>query len=76
MLLNTVKCHGYNLYHFWVIKGKSTGGQVTSSTPIRVKRKCIWFSVDYNAIDKSDILDIHKFLIVKDNIKQNNVWFN
>ena len=26
-------------------------------------------SVDYNAIDKSDILNIHKYLIVKSNIK-------
>ena len=27
------------------------------------------FSVDYNAIDKSDILHIHKYLMVKNNIK-------
>ena len=27
------------------------------------------FSVDYNAIDKSDILNIHKHLMVKNNIK-------
>ena len=27
------------------------------------------FSVDYSAIDKSDILDIHKHLMVKNNIK-------
>ena len=27
------------------------------------------FSVDYSAIDKSDILDIHKYLMVKNNIK-------
>ena len=26
------------------------------------------FSVDYNAIDKSDILNIHKYLMVKNNI--------
>ena len=26
-------------------------------------------SVDYNAIDKSDILNIHKHLMVKNNIK-------
>ena len=27
------------------------------------------FSIDYNAINKSDILNIHKYLMVKDNIK-------
>ena len=27
------------------------------------------FSVDYNAIDKSNILNIHKYFIVKNNIK-------
>ena len=27
------------------------------------------FSVDYNTIDKSDILSIHKYLMTKNNIK-------
>ena len=27
------------------------------------------FSVDYNSIDKSDIRDIHKCLMIKNNIK-------
>ena len=27
------------------------------------------FSVDYDAVDKSDILNIHKYLMVKNNIK-------
>ena len=27
MLLNAAKCHGYCFYHFWVIKGKPTGGK-------------------------------------------------
>ena len=26
MLLNATKCQGYTFYHFWVIKGKPTGG--------------------------------------------------
>ena len=26
MLLNAAKCQGHNLYRFWVIKGKPTGG--------------------------------------------------
>ena len=28
------------------------------------------FSVDYNAIDKSDILNSHMYLMINDNIKQ------
>ena len=27
------------------------------------------FSVDYHSIDKSDILDIHKYLLAKNDIK-------
>ena len=27
------------------------------------------FSVDYNSIDKSDILNIHKYLMTKNNMK-------
>ena len=27
MLLNAAKCQGYSFYHFWVIKGKQTGGE-------------------------------------------------
>ena len=32
------------------------------------------FSIDYNAIDTNDILDIHRYLMEKRNIK--NVWVN
>ena len=31
MLLNPAKCQGYSFYHFWVIKGKPTGGKITQS---------------------------------------------
>ena len=27
------------------------------------------FSIDYNSIDKSDILNIHKYLMAKNNMK-------
>ena len=27
------------------------------------------FPVDYNSVDKSDILNIHKYLMIKNNIK-------
>ena len=31
--------------------------------------KCVWFSVDFNSIDKSEILNIHKHLMTNNNIK-------
>ena len=37
---------------------------------------CMVFSVDYNSIDKSDILNIHKYLMTKDNIKQCSALLN
>ena len=38
ILLNAPKCQGYSFYHFWIIKGKPTGGGVKlpSTTQIRV----------------------------------------
>ena len=38
MLLNAAKFQGYNFYHFWVIKGKPTGGKITSPLQIRVNK--------------------------------------
>ena len=32
-------------------------------------RKMYDFSVDYNSIDKSDILNIHKYLMTKNDVK-------
>ena len=31
MLLNAAKCQGYSFYGFWIIKGKPTGGKITST---------------------------------------------
>ena len=31
--------------------------------------KCIWFPIDFNFIDKSDKLKIHKYLMNNNNIK-------
>ena len=36
---------------------------------IQKKENIYGFSVDYNYIGKSDILNIHKYLMTKDNIK-------
>ena len=39
------------------------------SREVSLKGNVYHDSVDYNAIDKGDILNIHKYLIVKNNIK-------
>ena len=31
---------------------------------------CVWFLFDYESVDADDILDIHKYLMKKNNIKQ------
>ena len=41
----------------------------TKSREISLKGNVFDFSVNYNAIDKSDILNIHKYLMVKNNMK-------
>ena len=33
MLLNAAKCQGYCFYHFWIVKGKPTGGKITPYPP-------------------------------------------
>ena len=43
---------------------------VLESREVSLKENVYHFSVNYNAIDKSDILKIHKYLMVKNNIKQ------
>ena len=48
----------------------STGFGTTESREVSLKGNVYDFSIDYNAVDKSDILNIHKYLFVKNNIKQ------
>ena len=38
MLLNAEKCQSYSVYHFWVIKGKPTGGKITLHIQTRIKQ--------------------------------------
>ena len=45
------------------------GFDATESREVSLKENVYDFSVYYNAIDKSDILNIHKYLMVKINIK-------
>ena len=55
ILLNAAKCHGYSLYHFWVIKGKPTGeggGRVNPhpTAPSRLGLRLMEFQVRYLAL--------------------------
>ena len=43
----------------------SNGFSATESTEVSLNRNVYDFSVDYNSIDKCDILNIHKYLIRK-----------
>ena len=47
----------------------SNGFGATDAREVSLKGNIFNFSVNYNAIDKSDILNIHKYLMVKSNIK-------
>ena len=47
----------------------SNGFSATESREISLNGNAYIFSVDYNSIDKSDILNIHKYLMNKNNIK-------
>ena len=47
----------------------SNGFRATESREVSLNGNLYNFSVDYNSIDKSDILDIHKYLMTKNNIK-------
>ena len=47
----------------------SNGFSATESNEVSLNGNVYDFSVDYSPIDKSDILNIHKYLITKNNIK-------
>ena len=47
----------------------SSGFVAVESRGLSLKGNVYYFLVDYNAIDKSDILNIHKHLMFKNNIK-------
>ena len=47
----------------------SNGFSASESTEVSLNSNVYDFSVDYNSIDKSDILSIHKYLMTKNNIK-------
>ena len=39
MLLNAAKCQVYSFYRFWVVKGKPTGGKITSPPRLGLKKE-------------------------------------
>ena len=47
----------------------SNGFRATESREVSLNGNVYDFTVDYNSIDKSDILNIHKYLIAKNNLK-------
>ena len=47
----------------------SYGSGAAESREVSLNGNVYGFSVDYNSIDKSDILNIHKYLMTKNNIK-------
>ena len=47
----------------------SNGFSATESREVSFNGKVCDFSVDYNSIDKYDILNIHKYFMAKNNIK-------
>ena len=51
------------------LESASDGFSTTESREVSLNQNVYDFSVDYNSIDKSDILNIHKYLMIKINIK-------
>ena len=47
----------------------SNGFSAINSREVTLNGNVYDFSVDYSSIDKSDILNIHKYLMTKNNIK-------
>ena len=47
----------------------SNGFSATESREVSLNENVYDFSVDYNSINKSDILNIHKYLMITNNIK-------
>ena len=52
-----------------IILETSKGLSSTESREVSLNRNVYHFSVDYNSIDKSDILNIHKYSTTKNNKK-------
>ena len=51
------------------LRSISNGFSDTESREVSLNRNVYNFSVDYNSIDRFDMLNIHKYLMAKNNIK-------
>ena len=51
------------------LRGISNGFSATDTREVSLNESVHNFSVDYNSIDRSDISNIHKYLMTKNNIK-------
>ena len=52
------------------LRSISNGYSGTESREVFLNGSVFDFSVNYNSIEKSDILNIHKYLMIKNNLKQ------
>ena len=56
--------------HYFIYLGSiSEKFGASESLKVSAKGNMSHFSVDYDAIDKSDILNIHNYLMIRNNIK-------
>ena len=58
-----------NFSNLFCLGSISSGFSATESTKVCLNGNVYDFSIDYNCTDKSSILNIHKCLITKNNIK-------
>ena len=66
----------FNFLTQFFIGSISNGFGAAKFIEVSLKGNVFDFSIDYSATDNSDMLDIHKYLMVKNNIKQCLVLFN
>ena len=59
----------FNFPTQFCLESISNGFSATESREVFLNRNVYEFSVDYNSIDKSDIMNIHKYLMPRNNIK-------
>ena len=59
----------FNLPTEFCLESIYNGFDAIESRGVSLKRNVYYFSVDHDVIDKSDKLNIHKYLIVKNSIK-------
>ena len=59
----------FNFPTWFCLGDMSDGFSATESREVSLNRNMYNFSVDNNSIDKSDTRNIHKYLMIKNNIK-------